>query len=61
MEILRGADVTITRCEFSDSDPMTTVFHVETEARLTVEDTRVSKHPTAPNSLVEQGGTLILK
>lgn len=61
MEILKGADVTVTRCEFSDSDPMTTVFHVETDARLRVEDTRVSKHPTAASSLVEQGGTLLLK
>jgi hypothetical protein len=61
MEILKGADVTITRCEFSDSDPMTTVFHVENDARLTVENTRVSKHPTGTRSLVEQGGTLVLK
>ncbi len=61
MEILKGADVTVTRCELSDSDPMTTVFHVETDARLTVENTSVSKHPTAARSLVEEGGTLILK
>jgi hypothetical protein len=61
MEILKGADVTVTRCQFSDSDPMTTVFHVETDARLTVENTKVSKHPTGTSSLVEQGGTLLLK
>jgi hypothetical protein len=61
MEILKGADVTVTRCEFFDSDPLTTVFHVETDARLTVENTRVSKHPAGTSSLVEQGGALILK
>ncbi len=61
VEILKGAEVSISGCEFSDSDPSTTVFHVETGARLTVEDTSVSKHPMAKGSLVEEGGILILK
>jgi hypothetical protein len=33
----------------------------KTGARLTVEDTNVSKHPAAKDSLVEEGGALILK
>jgi hypothetical protein len=61
VEILKGANVTITGCEFVDSDPMTTVFHVETGARLKVLDTKVSRNPTATTSLVEEGGILILK
>ncbi len=61
LEILKGADVTIRRCDLSDRDPLTTVFHVENGARLTIEDTTVSKHPSASNSLVEEGGTLIVE
>lgn len=61
VEILKGADVTISRCQFSDSDPSTTIFHVEAGARLTVTDTSISKHPEAANSLVEPGGTLVIK
>jgi hypothetical protein len=59
VEILKGADVTITGCQFSDTDPSTTIYHVETGARLTVQDTTVSKHPAAANALVEEGGALI--
>jgi hypothetical protein len=61
VEILKGADVTITGCEFADFDPSTTVFHVEAGARLTVADTKVSKHPAATISLVAEGGMLVLR
>jgi hypothetical protein len=61
LEILQGADVTFTRCRFSDSYPATTVFHVESGARLSVTDSHVSKHPDARMSLIEEGATLIFK
>ena len=50
----------ISGCEFSDSDSGTTVFHIATGARLTVEDTNVSEHTAAKDSLVDKGGALIL-
>jgi hypothetical protein len=61
VEILEGADVTITDCQFLDSDPSTTIFHVERNARLRIRSTTVSKHGNAKMSLVEDGGTLILE
>jgi hypothetical protein len=61
MEILKGADVTLVGCQFSDSDPATTIFHVETGARLSVTDTSVSKHSEAKMSLVAEGGALVIK
>jgi hypothetical protein len=61
MEILANADVVMTGCQLSDSDPATTVFHVRKGARLTVSTTTVSKDPAANMSSVEAGGTLILE
>jgi hypothetical protein len=61
MEILANADVVMTGCQLSDSDPATTVFHVRKGARLTVSATSVSKDPAASMSLVEPSGTLVLE
>jgi hypothetical protein len=61
MEILAGADVVMTDCRLSDSDPATTIFHVQNGARLTVGTTSVSKDPAARMSLVDAGGMLVLK
>jgi hypothetical protein len=60
IEILAGADVVMTDCRLSDNDPLTTVFHVQKGARLTVGTTSVSKDPAAKMSLVEAGGELVL-
>jgi hypothetical protein len=61
VEITPGADVVIAACKFSDSDPSSTIFHVEAKASLTVLDTSVMKDPAARLSLVVEGGALIFK
>lgn len=60
-EILRGADVVISACKFSDFDPATVVFHVETKARLTVIGTSIEKNPAAKLSSVAPGGALVFE
>src|SRR5262249_10625564 len=61
MEIAQGADVAVTNCRFIDTDPSTTIFHVETGARLRVTNSIVSKNEDARMSLVAEGGVLTIE